>query len=260
MRGFSESNLKDPFVQPSALVLVDYDNVFRGSVGESELRHELNRLVGLAVDESSDEIQIVVRLYGGWTAGGALSRRGSEVARTASMADPFPMIIRKRVIRGSVELARSLISDPSVIFDDTYRRRTSPPRLRLSGSPPMGCAEDDTCPAKILMSFTKGPGRTCPSAVCSVSSASAFVVHEQKMVDTMLTCDLMQGAQDAEVVAIFIVSDDTDFIPPLVASAKLCRGEISLLAPNGTISGPTQALLRSKGVRVIQPGGKDGTI
>jgi uncharacterized LabA/DUF88 family protein len=244
---------------PSALVLVDFDNLFPSAVHESELRHVLMRLIELAAQAAPVETSVSVRLYGGWTASGTLSRRGSEVALVASQADPFPMIIRRNFVRGSVELAQSLRSEPSLVFEDTYRRRNAPPRLRLAASPPDGCVDSDGCPAKILVRFTKGPGRICPADSCSVSAGSAFTVHEQKMVDTMLSCDLLQGAPDPEVAAILVVSDDTDFVPPLLAAAQLCRGTIAVLAPNGTLGASAKRLLTSKGVQVLELEDEDGT-
>jgi len=85
-----------------------------------------------------------------------------------------------------------------------------------------------------------------------VTAEKAFVVHEQKMVDTMLSCDLLEGALDSAIDAAVVVSDDTDFVPPLLASAKMARGRICVLAPGGTLADVTRHLLSSKGVRVLR--------
>lgn len=237
--------------QPAALLLIDFDNLFPDDVADSELRHVLMRLIASTVRFCPVDATVSVRLYGGWTANGMLSRRGSEIASMVAQADPLPMVLDGDLVRGSVELAQSLRSEPAIVFDDTYRRRNAPPRLRLAKSPPNGCVDSQICPARILARFTRGVGKLCPGDGCSVTAGTAFTVHEQKMVDTLLACDLIQGAADPDVAAIVVVSDDTDFVPPLLTAAMLKTAMIAALGPNGTFGCPIRVLLTSNDVHVL---------
>lgn len=243
-------------------MLVDYDNAFPPSRGldSPEFRHVLIEYVRIAQRVHPGLEELWIRLYGGWTTDDVLSRRGSEVASLAATADPFPIFADTGVIRGRVELARSLVSDPGLVFSNTYRRRGSVPRLRLAQSPPEGCAEHENCPATLLMRFTKTNRKQCPADTCGVVAGEAFVVHEQKMVDTLMSCDLLEAAGDARLKGVLVVSDDTDFVPPLVYAARARANAVHLVSPGGTMSAEFTDLLRVRGVQVWDPEGHvDGT-
>ena len=53
----------------------------------------------------------------------------------------------------------------------------------------------------------------CPKQGCKVGHADLVYRHEQKLVDTMLACDLIYAANQVDHIAL--VSDDDDFLPPL---------------------------------------------
>ncbi len=248
----------DEYRPKSAVILVDLDNVHppgSTALAGPELRHSLLTLITLACDSVPRIGVITVRLYGGWMSGGVLSRMGSEVAAAMAMADPFPLLHTNGVsVRGTVELATSLLAAPAFVLQDTYRHRGSVPRLRLSGPIPPGCQRDPVaCPARILKQFTKGPGSLCPADACGVTATSAFVAHEQKMVDTLLSCDLLAAAEDEGISAVFLVSGDTDFVPPLLYAA--CRDAFTarrlyLLTPSRDLPDSEAELLRRMGVAV----------
>ncbi|WP_370617676.1 hypothetical protein [Mumia sp. Pv 4-285] len=79
------------------------------------------------------------------------------------------------------------------------------------------------------------------------------------MVDTMLSCDLLQASLDSAIGTILVVSDDTDFIPPLVAAAGICKGTVAVVAPNGTLGQSMQTLLNAKGISLFDLEDQSGT-
>lgn len=201
--------------------LIDADNFFSPTASEPEMRHLLMQLIESSRYRLGSVETVHFRLYGGWLEGGALTQRASQVAQLVSAAFPLPMPLPDRsFLRGDWELAHSLLSNPSVRFENTWRRRASVPRLRLSRSPaPDGCASDRShCPASLLRQITRSSTRTCPAAGCVVRSGDMFATAEQKQVDTMMTADLIELARDPRILVV-CVSDDTDFVPALVAAS-----------------------------------------
>ncbi|MFY0409232.1 hypothetical protein [Solicola sp. PLA-1-18] len=221
-------------------MLVDFDNVFPPNDPSSpnSVKHDLLGWIRMVVEASATVEQIDIRLYGGWAAHEMLSRRGSEVAAMLDFIDPFPLVRPDgQFLRGSISLARGPIGDSSVLLDDTYRRRQSPPRLRLANTPhPVGCQErGHSCPVKILKKFTQKGDQLCAASSCSVTASSAFVVHEQKMVDTLLACDILEIALDSSFASTFVVSGDTDFVPPALLAKRLSSKPLRILAPTRTV-------------------------
>lgn len=220
----------------TAAALVDFDNWYRATPAaqvEPVLAHCLNEVTRELVQLGPRVEFILIRLYGGWTENGTLTPLASEVAAAASVGNPFPLALQRegRIIHGEVALAHNLSIAPHVDLGDSSRRRSGPPRLRLNGTPlPAGCIEDmESCPAKILQRFTKAPTKSCPSSSCPVTAETAFVTREQKMVDTLMACDLLDLAHDDDVVAAAVVSADVDLLPPLIHARSLNRCEMMLM-------------------------------
>ena len=245
-------------------LLIDFDNLMPPGDGQdvSPAQHRLLRCISEVLEQSPEIDFLQVRLYGGWRSGGLLSRRGSDVASILPQLDPFPSgRANGSILRGSLDLATSLIGQLGLEFDDTYRRRGSVPRLRLSGAAvPDGCSNHvaDECPARILKQFTRGPGRICPVTTCAVTAAEAFVASEQKMVDTLLTCDLLELATDPSVRHIAVVSADTDFVPPLLLARRRSEAVVQLLVPMSGWSPGNTALLSEGEVTVTEMEELDG--
>lgn len=209
----------------TCLILVDYDNAFppNAAMSDQEVSVEVTRWLQDLSLHFPELDTFEVRLYGGWYDDTDLSRHGSEAARVVATLPEFPMSgPGGRIVRGRISLAvapLASVSSPPLL--GTYRKRGSLPRVRLTRQPfPESCAQVDTsCPAAILKSFTKHSRRECPVESCSLVASDAFVVHEQKMVDTMLATDaLTAGLGEHDYDAIVIVSGDSDFVPPLLAA------------------------------------------
>lgn len=253
----STLSVQNPEAAPETVgVLIDFDNFAPPGSGlnESSLSHALQTCIRRALEVHDGVARVEVRLYGGWMSGGLLSRRGSEVAALATQIDPFPLVLpARRILRGSLTLATSLWGDET-IFDDTYRSRGAVPRLRLAGTPvPEGCQEDrKTCPARILKQFTQSAKRMCPATQCPVTAELAFVAHEQKMVDTLLACDLIEMASNGQYSGISVVTADTDLMPPLLHAARRYTTRLQLISPMNNWSPYHAQLLQERRVSVSE--------
>jgi hypothetical protein len=219
-------------LQPSALVLVDYDNLYPEPPEDpiSLLRHDFAAIARVLSDVVPNLELISIRLYGGWTHAARLSRHASDVQSIIGAADPFPMVHPQRptVLHGSIELAVRLLCLPTVDLPDTVRPHLGLPHTRLAGAPvPMGCVQHPaTCPATILRRFTRKGGGQCPSFGCPVTNRTAFVRLEQKMVDTMITCDALHACQHDGHAAMLVLTADIDLMPCLMAAAAMQTSKV----------------------------------
>lgn len=243
----------------ACLVLVDYDNAFppNARLSDEEISREVEGWLQRLSLHFPNVTTFEVRLYGGWYDEQDLSRHGSEVARILPLLPEFPMSIRDdQILRGSISLAGApLAQGIGTPLLGTYRHRGSLPRVRLTKEPyPDECAQDDAhCPAAILRSFTKHSNRGCPVATCSLVASDAFVVHEQKMVDTMLATDVLTAGrmEDRYSVAV-VVSGDSDFVPPLLAARVASGIHLVQLRPRAKESSEyAAAVLTDAGIEVM---------
>jgi uncharacterized LabA/DUF88 family protein len=169
-----------------------------------------------------------VRLYGGWYEGDNLSVLSQQLS--VNIQSEFPAVLRVPNDRGGViilrttaELAVSLLEEPGHQLFNTYRRKGRPSNIRVETPASVGCSTV-TCPLPLAKKLLqKG---SCPTQGCVTGGTSLVYRHEQKLVDTMLTCDLMYLANQA-CDFIFILSADDDFLPPirtlLLRGAKVIR-------------------------------------
>lgn len=244
----------------ACLVLVDYDNAFppNREPSDEEVAHEVARWLQQLSDRDPRLERFTLRLYGGWYDEIGLSKRGSDVARVMALMPKFPMRVeRGRIVRGDISLAVSPIASVNASpLLGTYRRRGSLPRIRLARHPyPDDCAQiDATCPAAILKSFTRGARKECPVDTCSLIASDAFVVHEQKMVDTLMATDILTAGQlPSDYSAIVVVSGDSDFVPPLLAAKLVSEVSLVQLVPRAEdASAYATSVLTDVGVEILE--------
>ncbi|WP_243226102.1 hypothetical protein [Microbacterium sp. CIAB417] len=248
-----------PDADETCLVLIDYDNAFPPNRGmsEDEIAVEVARWLQELASRHVRLTHFEVRLYGGWYDERDLSRHGSDVARVMAKLPDFPMVLRGgRIVRGAITLAAHPISSTSGgPLYGTYRRRGGPPRIRSRQPYPDACVQTDTsCPAAILRSFTKSARRECPVNTCSTIASEAFEVHEQKMVDTLLSTDiLVAGRAQSGYSMIVVVSGDSDFLPPLMAASIDSDVALVQLLPRAEeASAYAIAVLSEVGVEILE--------
>jgi uncharacterized LabA/DUF88 family protein len=238
-------------------LLVDFDNLNdrRGTADASvQVSAYLNRTIRL-VAELTLTTEIDVRLYGGWLQKGVTTRLGSEVAAAVEVAGLLPTRhpVTPGLLRGGVRLATSLLAVPSTHWPDTFANVAGPQRVRLSRTPrPDGCdSADDNCVARRVMKFTKGQGAQCPEASCGLTAGDAFVHRRQKMVDTMIACDVLELSRDRAPVVV--VTSDLDLLPPVVRAA-LEGSDVHLVQPWDRIEDEHIRMLTAMGVHVHELG------
>lgn len=191
-------------------ILVDYDNV-----PQAVRRHGLLDLMGrvlsllppAALPRGS---RASCRLYGGWFEKRTLSPRAQVLA--TEIRRTFPTVLRlgvaasPRPIEVEVELARSLRARPDRHLFHTYRPRNPPRRLASRPLPFTGCALPGDCPLAPVHRLLEVDA--CPQAPCEATTRDILMVPAQKLVDTMLTADLIQVSRPAATHIAVVTSDD----------------------------------------------------
>jgi len=240
--------------RPTGLILIDFDNLYPEPPTDpsSLLRHDVLKATAELTRTIPSLEYISVRYYGGWLHGGVLSRDGSNVSAALRLVEPFPIPhpARASLLHGSVELATRLLALPDILLPDTVRSHEGLRHIRVAGAPvPPGCVSHPTsCPAVLLRRFSRARNSHCPVVDCPVTNSSAFVRLEQKMVDSMLTCDAIYGSDAIEVAALAVLSTDVDLMPGMLMAAARRRipvwvgpssgwdtGELATLAAAGAL-------------------------
>lgn len=238
----------------SGVMLVDVDNFdeLRDVSDASLFASTLMRLIRAFLAACSQPIdQLIIRLYGGWYEGNVLTSRASRLAQLAAQADPFPVHHQGAFIAGMVELASGPIYAPGLVLPSTHRIRDTAPRMRQTPNfKDPSCCGDSSCAAKRFARWSEGPRKVCPAEGCNVTYSQAFFGREQKMVDTMITVDLIELAVTRRMGAVVLVSDDTDFVPALLYAQQAGEGGVTVIRTK-QIDARLELILDSAGVDSI---------
>lgn len=207
----------------TGIIIIDFDNVFRmnNSRFSSELfEFELKNMLLYLISISSDIEDVKIRLYGGWYKNGEFTKMASKVQQHLAQIDVFPYIKDKIKITGSIELASSLVFLSNLTWKHTYKEKNGLPRIRINSEClTQTCIQNSNlCPPKVLKKFTQKRNKKCPVNSCNISNYGVFKGMEQKMVDTLMVCDLISCSEEDLIKSIAVVSDDTDLLPSLVLS------------------------------------------
>ena len=191
------------------LILIDYDNVDRLERRRG-LRNVAEVVLGkLPTADLPDGAGTAVRLYGGWYEGRRLSREAQRLS--AEIGRDFPGVVSlpgphaPRRVRVAMELARSLSIDPSRDLFNTYRTRSAP-KVHAKRFPFAGCTKTSACPLAAVHTLLRADA--CPEQGCGVAVADVMERAEQKLVDTMLTADLIHAAHSAPNEIVVVTTDD----------------------------------------------------
>jgi hypothetical protein len=226
------------------IALVDYDNVpelerNRGPV------HVVTRIVDSLGPLLPHETEIRFRLYGGWFQGANLSRRAQQLLpmlqsnfpRTMTpAAGGTPLLVR-------AEFALALESAPGRYLTHTYRDRALPTNVRCTSLPYRGCRAPAACPIAPLEALLRDG--QCPELHCSVGLEAVLTKPEQKLVDTMLTVDVLHLARVAAANRIVVVSADDDIFPGIQAALLLGAQVVHVHPLPGRTTPPHYASLAS---------------
>lgn len=195
-------------------VFIDYDNLEPAQKTAGILDVVTKALVQAPRDPGLMRARCEVRVYGGWYEGTAITVLAQDVA--VQLQRDFPTIIRlpnatgdATAVSTTAELAVALLQEPGHHMFNTYRRKGKPTNIRVKRPTDVRCTDPD-CILPMVKELLK-TGK-CPKPGCGVSDL--VYRHEQKIVDTMLTCDLIYVA-DGGAQRVVLVSGDDDFLPPL---------------------------------------------
>ncbi len=189
---------------------IDYDNLPQTRKVSGILSLVTNALIQLPFELPAARGSCDVRIYGGWYEGPVMSHLAQDVSN--AIKDEFPAIIRlpgDEVLTATAELAFALLEEPSHHLFNTYRKKGKPGNIRVKTPAIVGCP-DIACPLPFMRKLLK-TGK-CPTHTCETDDL--VYRHEQKIVDTMLTCDLIY-ATHLGYDYVVLISDDDDFLPPI---------------------------------------------
>ncbi len=210
--------------------LVDFDNYFEkrdlNLYSVEKINYLLQNLISTTVNvddfENGDFVEI--RLYNGWHCEEVLTTKGSIMSTYLSQINLFPISIdSSKIIKGKVVLADSLSFVPDYFWRDTLKTKKGLSFLRIDNNElSESCQSNKSlCPPLILKTFAKKKERQCAVHSCSDINEDVFVRSEQKMVDTMIACDLITFSMEEDIAEIILVSDDVDHFPALAVSSQM---------------------------------------
>jgi hypothetical protein len=221
------------------MVLVDYSNLrpLQRSHGLQQLVQLV--LASLGVARLQNVVRTRVRLYGGWYEESMPSQDAQAVAAEVNGGFPTVSVVvdgaRRTTTITEVELARSLLIEPAVPLEDTFRRKGAPRRLQCEPPPFPGCADPPGCVLLPTHPFINADA--CPHTPCSVRPRDILRRAEQKLVDTMLTADLIYLASQGET-PIAVVSSDDDMWPGIRSALALGATIFHVHTMSGRITPP----------------------
>jgi uncharacterized LabA/DUF88 family protein len=184
-----------------AYVLIDFDNIDRNL--RTNLSGLETRLYSI-ISSYATYNNIFLRFYGGWD----YNKNDSFSAQNLiPWLHSFPHSINKTVI--GAEIVRSLAFE-NVYLPYTYRKRTK--YINFQVDPNMICSHNNTCDLYRINEILKN--KKCQKTSCQKYFNSAFLVDEQKLVDTMINTDILYFSL-MNYGDIYLISSDDDFIPPI---------------------------------------------
>lgn len=199
-------------------ILIDYDNLGRRHQTSGILNIATRVLSQLPIDESISRVQCDIRVYGGWYEDNVVTRPAQEILVEIQKDFPHMMKFGNVSVLLNAELATAMLEQPSHHLFNTFRKKGKPKNIRVMKPSDIGCA-DPACMLPLVKKILR-TGK-CQKPGCQ-NSNNIIYRDEQKIVDTMLTCDIIYSATTLSDILI-LVSGDDDFIPPLLTI--LLRGE-----------------------------------
>jgi uncharacterized LabA/DUF88 family protein len=164
--------------------------------------------------ELSGSKRIKVRFYGGWYENNQFTTKAQNLSTDISSSFPNTILLsdNKTKIIVDCELAYSILADPNNHLFHTYRRRGFPLGIHAKTKDEINCS-DPNCPIEIVIDFVNN--NICKQCKI-VKPYDVFYKAEQKLIDTMLTSDMIHASIQHSIIVI--VSSDDDFWPGIKTS------------------------------------------
>jgi hypothetical protein len=202
-------------------VIIDFDNYFGNDI--SKLNSELlefsfKEIINICEQEFDNFSFLEIRLYGGWYKETTLTKQASALQQLLRNVSIFPKVFLSKVLNGSLELAVSLYIKPDFIWSHTHKEIDGIKRVRINHDcVDTACNENrENCPKFILYKFTEKKDKKCQVTDCKNLQKNVFKGAEQKMVDTLIACDVISISETENSAGLMLISDDQDLLPSLV--------------------------------------------
>lgn len=205
------------------VILVDFDNVFYGhETSASYVKTQLEDFVKACLEASPDVDKLSIRLYGGWKMNAQYTTQASQVLGIIETvkSEMFPRFPNSRRVDGDLELAVSQYN-LEIEWENTMQEKSARHFLKCNDDIHRICHHKvDECPVQMVAKATRGHNVVCPIDGCQTIDVSQLVRMEQKMVDSMMTCDILEFTHDDDCRAVVVVSDDCDLHPALALAGE----------------------------------------
>lgn len=206
-----------------AVILVDFDNVFFGDeLSSTKVQYRLEQFISECLTTVPEFETLEVRLYGGWKSNAGFTQRADTVRGYMNRLNSllFPRIYNRRRILGNVIVVTSQYG-LDVEWDNTMQEKHGRHMLKVKAEGNRVCHEDPSkCPLHLIANATRGIQVCCPTDGCEHIDITQLIRMEQKMVDTMMTCDILELVHEPDCRAIEVVSDDVDLHPALALAGS----------------------------------------
>jgi uncharacterized LabA/DUF88 family protein len=219
----------------TSYLLIDHDNLADPPTFLSRnIIPWLEAVLGAKFIQSGTNIEVVVRVYGGWFNGTGTTDKRQEAFLYYSQHWPTIFLLGTSYIRFRVEFADTLVLNsgrrPKAKITHTLRLQKRLPRFSRTDVAKT-CLHPNCEIAKVAKWTKRQTG--CFSSMCPHTFSDCFSRLEQKQVDVHLAADLMLlTALSTEPMCIGICSEDTDLTPAVLAAATVLEqlGKKTLLA------------------------------
>ncbi len=206
-------------------VIIDFDNYFGtdlSKITSESLELALSELVNLCEEKFREFERISIRLYGGWYNEMSLTKQASGLQQLLYNVSVFPKVQNGKIIQGSIEMVSELYGIPDFTWGYTYKETNGIKHVRIDfDNVDELCSNNrQACPKFILYKFTKSKDKKCPVEGCNNIHKNIFKGVEQKMVDTLIACDILSIAEDETTKGLVVISDDQDHFPSLALAVE----------------------------------------
>ena len=205
------------------VIIIDFDNVFYGKDSSSGIKCYIESFIETCISVSRNIETLDIRLYGGWKTNANYTNQASKVLGFLETikSELFPYIIdQTHRLFGNLELATSQ-HNLDIEWENTFHEKNAKHFLSVKTDNSRYCNhKQEECPIQIVAKATRGAQVLCPIDGCEYIDVSQLVRMEQKMVDSMMTCDILEYVHDDDCEVIIVVSDDIDLHPALALAGE----------------------------------------
>ena len=186
------------------------------------IEFSFKELLSLIEKEYNNVTKIHFRLYGGWYKELQLTHQASILQQLLYHVNVFPKIKGDKIIHGSITVVTSLYEIPEFTWAYTYKDTDGikPVRINFDEVHDLCNVNRPNCPKFILNKFTKSKDKTCAVNGCNNVHKNVFKGIEQKMVDTLIACDIISITEDKNINGLVVISDDQDHFPAMALASK----------------------------------------